>query len=192
MKKLLGTMAAVAALAFACSPVLAEDTVSKLLTIGGDVDNSVSIPNDPTAIEGSNNNSEFENGSITITSLASTNMTPAPASITVKYDDVSTNYPTKLTLTSNSTGLTNSSVETVPSGFTNKIYYTAVASKENGEDIVSLNTSSTNSINSSDLAAFSNNITVTITIPNGDDETNNLKLLQGHYSDTLTLQISPL
>lgn len=188
MKKILSTMAAIAALGIACSPAMAGDPVTKQLSISGSVNTSVSIPNDPVAIEGTNNNSTFNSGSISINSLAATDLTPQSASITVKYAGISTNSSTILTLSSTNQGLLNDTQDSVPSGFTKKVNYTAVASQDGGGDVTTLNTDTTNSADSDELAVFSDNILINITVPNTSSTD---KLLPGDYSDTLTLTITP-
>jgi hypothetical protein len=190
MKKLTSTLAIIAAMGMASSPAMAGDTVTKTLTIGGNVADTVSIPNDPVAV-GTPSNSSFVGGTgaISITALAATDLTPNSAGIIVKYADVSTNYLTTIKLTSTNQGLTNPSEATPPAGFTKKVNYTAVASQENGgADVASLDTSTGYEVESAQLQPFSDNIAINITVPNTASTD---KLVPGDYSDTLTLEISP-
>lgn len=189
MKKLLSTVATIAALGIACSPAMADDPVSKQLSINGEVGDVASMPTEPET-SGDPNNSTFDasEGSINITKLAKQNLLPEQTNITIKYPDVVTNYNTKLSLVSSKQGLTNSDVPSPPDNFTNKIDYTAVAKMEsNLTAVATLDTSDTDSVTSVDeFEPFSDSILIDISVPGG---TSGDKLVEGTYSDTLTLKI---
>ncbi|MEJ2228763.1 MAG: hypothetical protein P8Y67_11110, partial [Alphaproteobacteria bacterium] len=115
------------------------------------------------------------------------NLSPSLTNITVNYPNVTTNYNTNITLTSANSGIINSAA--TPSGdFTNIVHYTASAAKDGGSTpLVSLDTSTENTATSTAvIEPFSGDVQIEIIL---ETDNGGKKLIEGSYSDTLTMEI---
>lgn len=195
MKKILGTMAAIAALALGCGAAMADDPGTKQLSLSGTVPKSVSVPATSSGEGNVNATVNGSNNSVSFTALVNTDLTvKSDTTAVIAYPEVTTNTSMKISLTSTNGGLVRplTGSETVPDGFTNTIDYQASARITLGDtntDTEALFVTPTNSTAvTGSLPPFSEK-TITVDVRYMTPRVSGAKLMEGTYSDTLTLRI---
>jgi hypothetical protein len=179
--------ASITALILLSAPAFA-DSAGHEIKLSGTTVSRCSIPAAPTGAGGINANlqSSATSGSqVIVAGLTEESGIAAVSNITLKFAGVWCNKPANFTLSSANGGLLHGSEnDTMPSGFTNKVNYTAKADWPNAFSIT-LN-SNTKQVNSNSGSSNAADLLLLITTT-----PDTKRLVAGDYTDTLTFSIDP-
>lgn len=187
MRKMIG-IAAAAALLFAAGGANAQ-SASSSITLSGTAAPTCNIPTTPVASSNTNvtiNSSTAAASSLTVTSFIDTAAVANAAALTLTYANAMCNYAHNVGVQTTNGGIKQQSGTTTVIGgtFANNVNYTATATF--GGSTATITTNGTANAKQSTAVAGANmgNLVLTVSVAAGTNP-----VLQGSYSDTLTLQI---